>query len=844
MRRNNAIFLILFSLFSVFAFGARAQEPAELIFLTNEDVENYKKMQLPAQMDFLIDFYKKNKGIGATDGQILNEILKLDVTDGENSSIVRTVSLAGKQFKDMEGFFDSAVQDLNQSILERNPGRTDLLIDVNDSSTWENIKYIVLGEKTIQDYLNMLSKDIYFSDNVVTDSGVYMTASCANKKNGAPVLMSFLIVPQQGYSVLMQKEGQPEIPVQADFSGSENLLLGSLIYPAEKVFSVDGQKAFGFQGPTYLTFYADINDPIKNSTLKARLKLTVCHNNICREETTPQMVYKVQSARMESPVCSRLTQEQYNAPVNRSSGIEIKKVFFKKDGEDVDLLVSLKIPFFGSGEPSMIVKNSSGILFSEPFMTMDGKKALFKIRVLNPEMLKKETPLTFQLSYANKYAEFEKTVGFEKSFFSFLKFSPVDLFIAFVLGIKFLIFTPLLAVFLMFIYQLMFIADKTSEKTVDFFNGLGKSFYCCVIAGAALFVLCAYILPPGMLFWGVQFSFPLFNAFFLILFLIAAMGVMRVFDDAFMEKILSKGEVFFYFLDIDTTREKSGFAVGLTAGVLLLITPMTGLYFDVYILLLKSPVFYSAAFLAGIVSPFLLMGILDEKAEMLPESIETARRLEPVIMLPLLFPAVVLLIIIGMETGMSVCLGTLVLAALLYVACKSRRLVRFPRKYIFAAALMLGVLFIPLLPNSYNMNNYGAAEFSEEILRHAVKDGRAVYVNVTESSCISCQWSRLMVIHKGGPKEIRDGDLLVMGISYKHPFLRRLLMESGTLRLPMNMMFSPVAPEGKILPDVIGPWAAKDIVRQAVEESRAKLSPVPKTLPREFDPGIPGLPIN
>lgn len=844
MRRNNAIFLILFSLFSVFAFGARAQEPVELIFLTNEDVENYKQMQLPAQMDFLIEFYKKNKGIGATDGQILNEILKLDVSDGENSSVVRTVSLASKQFKDMEGFFDSAVQDLNQSILERNPGRTDLLINPNDSSTWENVQYIVLGEKTIQDYLKMLSKDIYFSDNVVTDSAVFMTASCANKKNGAPVLMSFLIVPQEGYSILMQKEGQPEVPVQADFSGSENLLLGSLIYPAEKVFSVDGQKAYGFQGPTYLTFYGDVNDPIKDSTLKAKLKLTVCHKNICREETTPQMVYNVQSARMESPICSRLTQEQYNAPVNRSSAIEIKKAFFKKDGGDVDLLVSLKMPFFGSGEPSVIVKNSSGLLFSEPFMTMDGKKALFKIRVLNPEMLKEEVPLTFQLSYANKYAEFEKTVGFEKSIFSFLKFSIVDLFVAFLLGIKFLIFTPLLAVFLMFIYQLMFIADKSSEKTVDFFNGLGKSFYCCVVVAAALFILCAYILPSGMLFWGVQFSFPLVNAFFLILFLAAALGAMRVFDDAFMEKILSKGEIFFYLLDLDSVREKSGFAVGMTAGLLLLITPMTGLYFDIYILLLKSPVFYSAAFLAGIAAPFLLMGILDEKAEMLPESTETARKLEPVITLPLIFPAVVLLVIIGMETGMAICLETLALAVLLYFACRSRRLARFSRKYIFAAALMIGVLIIPLLPNSYNMNNYGATEFSEEVLRHAVRDGKSVFVNVTESPCISCQWSRLMVIHKGGPKEIRDGDLLVMGISYRHPFLRRLLMESGTLRLPMNLMFSPVAPEGKILPDVIGPWTAKDVVREAVEASRAKLSPAPKTLPRGFDPGVPGLRIN
>lgn len=844
MRRNNAIFLILFSLFSVFAFGAKAQEPVELIFLTNEDVENYKKMQLPDQMDFLIEFYKKNKGIGATDGQILNEILKLDVSGGENSSIVRAVSLASKQFKDMEGFFDSAVQDLNQSILERNPGRTDLLLDVNDSSTWENVRYIVLGDRTIQEYLNMLSKDIYFSSNVVTDSAVYMTASCANKNNGAPILMSFLIVPQEGYSILMQKEGQPESPVQADFSGSENLLLGSLTYPAEKIFSVGGQKAFGFQGPTYLTFFADVNDPIKDSTLKARLKLTICHHNICREEITPQMVYKVQSARMESPVCSRLVQEQYNAPVNRSSGIEIKKAFFKKDGGDVDLLVSLKMPFFGSGEPSMIVKNSAGLLFSEPFMTMDGKKALFKIRVLNPEMLKGETPLTFQLSYGNKYAEFEKTVGFEKSIFSFLKFSIVDLVLAFFLGIKFLIFTPLLAVFLMFIYQLMFIADKTSEKTVDFFNGLGKSFYCCVVIAAALFILCAYILPAGILFWGVQFSFPLLNVFFLILFLGAALGAMRVFDDEFMEKILSRGEVFFYLLDLDSAREKSGFAVGLAAGLLLLITPMTGLFFDVYILLLKSPVFYSAAFLAGIVAPFLLMGILDEKAERLPESTDITRKLEPVIILPLIFPAIVLLIIIGMETGIYICIGTLVLAALLYFACKDRRLKRFPRKYIFGAALMAGVLFIPLLPNSYDINNYGAAEFSEEALRHAVREGKSVYVNVTESSCISCQWSRIMMIRRGGPQEIRDGELLIMGISYKNPFLRRLLMESGTLRLPMNLMFSAAAPEGKILPDVIGPWTAKDIVREAVEAGRAKLSPKPKTLPQGFDPGIPGLKIN
>ena len=97
MRRNIFIFFVLFVLLAL-SFPCSAQEEKiKLIPVTVGDVEMYGSLSNKEKRSFIFDFYKKNKEIGATDGQILNELLKLDVEDGQNSKLIQSLSLLGKR---------------------------------------------------------------------------------------------------------------------------------------------------------------------------------------------------------------------------------------------------------------------------------------------------------------------------------------------------------------------------------------------------------------------------------------------------------------------------------------------------------------------------------------------------------------------------------------------------------------------------------------------------------------------------------------------------------------------------------------------------------------------------
>ena len=824
MRQNIFIFSLLF-VFILFSTPCLSQTEAEtgtesekvqVIPLTVGDLQKLKDPENTDHFEFITEFYKKNKDRGATDAQILNELLKADVENGQNSELVKKLSLLGKRYKDIEHFFKNAFDEINMNILEKNPGRTDLLIDIDNTDTWKNIKHFDIVNTTFYQYLKIFQKSAYFSEIVSADNFSAILSSCANRGKG-DILMSLILFPKDNAVFLTQKPGETYQNIQVDFSQSENLLFDEVFPPMEKVLTVNGEKMIGYDERIYLPFYTRLKNMNDTGIVKATVTATVCKDNVCNQETTPVIKYVTDKSTIEASSCMKIRQQMSLTPKAGMARVQLKNIYFDRiDEKQVDLLADFEIAWYFNTKASFIIKNEEGVLFSDPFVIQDGNDLHLKVRVLNPEALQENLNVVIDVEYAGKSAEFKKNVSFERpiltKFFSLFSFSILDFIVAFLSGIKFILLTPVLTALLLLGTQAAIINRKTSSKTLSFYYGLGKMFYFWCVVFFLLALIWNYILPNGLLYWGIQFISPLLNFIFILIFAICALYLFRIFDDVSVVMLSDKFPFFFSFFKAEEVREKAGMIVGFVTGALLLITPMTSFYYELYILLSRSPIIYSLTFAAGVSLPFLALSFLDKRGAALPEDKRAQKLIRMVLPFPLFFQILFLLldILVGTSVNIFVLCFVLIVLSMSVVL----KFPRFKRKYVLALLLVMASAFVSPFPEKNAFNAAWGIPFDEDMLRQKVYEGKSVYLNVTESFCLSCHWNRFLMYFAGAPKEIKDGKLTIMRIKYNHPFLKRLLEQSGKYGLPTNLAFSPVYPEGKLLDPVFSFLTMKSIVEE------------------------------
>ncbi len=829
------IFLSLF-IFFVFSCPCSAQAKSEAPTpITVGDLEKYQNFNGKERRHFLFDFYMKNKKNGVTDVDIFNELLKLDVKDGQNSDVVKNLSLLGARYRDIKDFVKSAIDELNIEILSKNPGRTDFLIDIDDPETWKNIKHFQIGNRTVEDYIKLFKNSNYFSDVVTTENFSAVLASCADMEKDK-IYMSFILFPRNGAVFLSQREGESDAGIKIDFSGAENIEFDPIRFPFEKQFNINGGKAFGYEGNVYLPFTAKLTDGKKAGYVKAVVSAETCKDSLCRMETTGVINYKTKKAELESSNCAKIKQQFFAAPLSQGGGLELKKAFFEKDENgEINLFATIDIPAVGAKDPTVIIKNKQGLFFSDAFISWDGDDMLLKFRLLNPEKFQGEANVTIDIGYTGRASEFTTSVKLENAWksssFSFFSFSILDCLLAFLLGVKFLFLTPVLSAFLMLGYQAAIVDRKTSAKTIAFYNGLGNMFYfwCAVYLICGL--ICAYLLPEDI-FWGMQFLSPMINFLFFVVFFCLIFFTPKVFDNVAIILISERFKKLFSVFGAEDVREKAGLIVGFIIGLLLFITPLTGMYYDIYVLLSRSVIVYSVAFVAGVSLPILILSLCDKQAAAFSVDDRTRKRVGLILPLPLILQAVLLAVLVWSQAGLGA-LGILSVLAVLITLCL--KIAPTSKKLpIFIAIVCVGLVSIPFYPNENDLNRKGGILFDAELLYSRMKEGKSVYVNVTESFCLSCQWNRMIMITQGAAKEIERGDLTVMRIGYKDPFIKRLLSQGREYRLPINLMFSSLYPEGKVIDSVLNPWIAQEITVKNVTPKENE--PDPQNVQTESQP--------
>lgn len=778
-----------------------------VIPLTQEEIEKYKTMYFSDKLSFLYEYYVKNKQKNVTDAQILQEMTRLD----DDGGLISVFSDLKGKLKSLEAGYHRTIDEINQAILEKYPGKTEYLINSEDKSTWKNIRYYAFGDKSLDDFFQSFKDERFYSKIYTAPYGQFRLAACANLKNKKKVNMALIALLTPGYRILRQLEGEPFVPVKTQVTTSKGISVLPVQYPLTSVFEVGNDKAYGYSGKILFPFEVEFEKPGNAADFEMSATFKICDTDgQCKDETTEPLKYSFfADPFLETPVCPDLREAAMTLPSRGLSGLDFKKAGFKEDKDgNIYLLASFEIPAVNMDTPVLHIANTNGVRFETPFFVGVDGDAVFRSKVLNPQHLKnvEKVNLVLTVFNLNRASEFSVNLSLKDVFLSERSVSVFKMILAFLEGVKFILFTPLYLLMSLFLYQMLFVRGKNPQATLDFAQGAwyGLALFLSVVCSAA-FIIC-FFFPNLSFVWGQQLNSPFFNVLLCAVFLTAPVWMMKLFDDKCVEKYTRKINPLFQAAGMVSCRQKAGMSLALIVGMMMLFSPMLSTYFDLYALLKPFPVEYGICFLFGIVLPFAVALIYYKPAAELP--VKKIRFLKFVLFFQAYLHAFLIWLIIGSESGLWIFLGVFAFAAVSYFVLKNISKTQATKKKLFAVFLVLMILFVPFLPNSLNFSGFAAYPFNEKDLHKFVREGKAVYVNVSEDACLACHYNRLAMLYFGGTVAIRQGKLVIMTAPYNTPYLKDFLKDTGLYTLPTNVVFGPAAPQGMLLPSLIHPTTA------------------------------------
>lgn len=778
-----------------------------VIPLTQEEIEKYKTMYFSDKLSFLYEYYVKNKQKNVTDAQILQEMTRLD----DDGGLISVFSDLKGKLKSLEAGYHRTIDEINQAILEKYPGKTEYLINSEDKSTWKNIRYYAFGDKSLDDFFQSFKDERFYSKIYTAPYGQFRLAACANLKNKKKVNMALIALLTPGYRILRQLEGEPFVPVKTQVTTSKGISVLPVQYPLTSVFEVGNDKAYGYSGKILFPFEVEFEKPGNAADFEMSATFKICDTDgQCKDETTEPLKYSFfADPFLETPVCPDLREAAMTLPSRGLSGLDFKKAGFKEDKDgNIYLLASFEIPAVNMDTPVLHIANTNGVRFETPFFVGVDGDAVFRSKVLNPQHLKnvEKVNLVLTVFNLNRASEFSVNLSLKDVFLSERSVSVFKMILAFLEGVKFILFTPLYLLMSLFLYQMLFVRGKNPQATLDFAQGAwyGLALFLSVVCSAA-FIIC-FFFPNLSFVWGQQLNSPFFNVLLCAVFLTAPVWMMKLFDDKCVEKYTRKINPLFQAAGMVSCRQKAGTSLALIVGMMMLFSPMLSTYFDLYALLKPFPVEYGICFLFGIVLPFAVALIYYKPAAELP--VKKIRFLKFVLFFQAYLHAFLIWLIIGSESGLWIFLGVFAFAAVSYFILKNISKTQATKKKLFAVFLVLMILFVPFLPNSLNFSGFAAYPFNEKDLHKFVREGKAVYVNVSEDACLACHYNRLAMLYFGGTVAIRQGKLVIMTAPYNTPYLKDFLKDTGLYTLPTNVVFGPAAPQGMLLPSLIHPTTA------------------------------------
>ncbi len=229
----------------------------------------------------------------------------------------------------------------------------------------------------------------------------------------------------------------------------------------------------------------------------------------------------------------------------------------------------------------------------------------------------------------------------------------------------------------------------------------------------------------------------------------------------------------------------------------------------------------------GMASPYWLVVLLPSLAQFMPKPGQWMMMLKIILGLSLLAFAMFLGWVLLTQRGIWVASSAVGLAVLVLLFLYSRRKVLGrglgPILGFFLLALVPGA-FAGLAPSGREVgwqspSREGAINwisFNDAELARMVAEGKTVFVDVTATWCVNCQFNKAIAIEVDQVRQaFQEENVVAMVADWTNhdPEIGAYLSRFGRAGIPFNIVYSPTHPNGKVLPTLL----TKNIVLDALD---------------------------
>lgn len=633
-----------------------------------------------------------------------------------------------------------------------------------------------------------------------------------------------VIVPEDRYILASPTDGL-QAPVFS-FRDSQNLDSVRVYYPVPaRVMNEKGGDRAAYYGNFAFPVRLAVKDSGKELLWKTEVALTICSAaGECRREIfRPELTLGTGEGYFTS--FNNFIIQSYNlSPKENNPSFSLEKAVADEteDGGQV-----LRLEFDADELPlgfDVFVDGPSDIKFKRPRIAVNGSRIVARLETWEPGVRidGRELTVTARLS---PLENLRRTVVVKKA--SPFDFAPEKLswgLILFgILGGLLLNFMP--CVFPVLSVKILslskFGAENDRSVRRNFMFTAAGIFLALGLIAVVLAVLKMLGRTVG---WGMQFQSPVFLVFmmFVIVAFIAVLsGKITIRAPGWLERLDTGANGFMHFL--------TGVLVVLMA------TPCTAPYLGTAVGFALGSAYVSDIFIImfsvalGLSLPYLLLALIPDAAFLFPKPGAWMRRLNAFMGIMLFLTLVWLLSILYAQSSFGVCARLSVCLLLFYLLISLRRVFMehldyqkfelWVRKGVeklinISAAVLFALLFAFAVWDAVSGLSgvqKQRMEDREKVIDYdrisqKVKSGKMVIVAVGADWCLTCRYNDITVFSNLAVENLlkRSGtELITVDWTEYNPEVLEFMKKYGRFGLPFYVIFSPMIPDGMVLPEVL-----------------------------------------
>ena len=627
------------------------------------------------------------------------------------------------------------------------------------------------------------------------------------------------------------------------FEDSENLDNWEVVYPAPiRIFMPDNhdRSAYIFGTAIPVTFY--ISDENKPLHLKANIDFYVCtKENVCSFQHTSPNITLFPNRSDNSSVANFVYQRHINIHSQTPESLTIKyfRAYKMPNGSEyIEISVSSKEEI---SDLSVFINSPDKIAFESPRVSIDGKNAVIRFlpQIAQTKLANKE----FEISlYVNRDFYLHQSYGAQEHDIPPSEKPKLNLHLMFLAFIGGLLLNLMPCVFPVLAIKIFSLTKFGATRPQNVRNN-----FCYTVFGIfSGFIILASFLALLKFFghkigWGMQFQTPYFVVtmiFSIMIFLLAVCGVVVFAPSSFGKKHFKNA----------TFEKIVHFATGSLA--VLMSTPCTAPYLataigfafagsisNIYLILLSVA--------SGLAFPYILFYLFPKLAVIMPTPGRWMNTLNNIMAIMLLLTIVWLFSILLVQTNVYfiVRLTVYLIIFTIFIWLNSlnknmeydkdsdinaiiKKKVKILLISVSAVFFFISLFDAAIAHKSHQrqMSEKYETSLKQEEIKQLVKEGKTVLVSIGAEWCLTCHYNNITTINLPSFQALLNSfnvkTINIDWTNYSQDIID-FMQKYHRNGLPFYVLFSPLAPDGIVLPEILEEKALESTIKNfaTTEES-------------------------